>query len=63
VNWRITLPLVGGAILILIAVGIFRACNSRKTRDPLENVPPAVYQPQKNNSRSTLPVPTQQPRR
>lgn len=58
VNWRIALPLVGGVILILASVGIFRACNTREAKDPLADVPPAVYQPQKRDSGNTLPVPT-----
>jgi len=61
VNWRVALPLVGGLILILAAVGIYRMWNSHKAKDPLANVPPAVYQPQRNNSGNTLPVPA--PRR
>lgn len=62
VNWRIALPLGGGLILLLVVVGIFRACNNRKTRDPLANVPPAVYQPQKKVSGNTLPIPALQRR-
>ena len=61
VNWRIALPLVGGLILVLIVVGVFRACSSQKAKDPLADVPPAIYQPQKSNSGNTLPVPA--PRR
>lgn len=61
VNWRIALPLGGGLILILVVVGIFRACSSQKAKDPLADVPPAVYQPQRTNSGNTLPVPA--PRR
>lgn len=62
VNWRIALPLLGTLILIFAVVGIFRACSARKAKDPLADVPPAVYQPQKKNSGNTLPVPVS-PRR
>jgi hypothetical protein len=62
VNWRIALPLVGGLILILVSIGIWRMWNTHKTKDPLADVPPAVYQPQRSNSGNTLPVPAQ-PRR
>ncbi|MEO7299485.1 MAG: helix-turn-helix domain-containing protein [Verrucomicrobiota bacterium] len=58
VNWRIALPVVGGLILILAVVGIWRMWSSHKAKDPLADVPPAVYQPLKNNSGNTLPVPT-----
>jgi cytoskeletal protein RodZ len=61
VNWRIAVPLVGGLILILAVAGIWRMWSSHKAKDPLANVPPAVYQPKKNSG-NTLPVPTQ-PRR
>lgn len=58
VNWRIALPLVGGLILILVIVGIWRMWSSHKAKDPLADVRPAVYQPQKKDSGNTLPVPT-----
>jgi cytoskeletal protein RodZ len=63
VNWRIALPLVGGLILLLAIIGIWRMWSSHKAKDPLADVPPAVYQPQKRDSGNTLPVPTQTPRR
>lgn len=62
VNWRVALPLLAALILIFAVVGTFRACSKRKARDPLADVPPAVYQPKKSDSGNTLPVPTQ-PRR
>jgi cytoskeletal protein RodZ len=58
VNWRVALPVVGGLILILAVVGIWRMWSSHKAKDPLADVPPAVYQQQKKNSGNTLPVPT-----
>jgi cytoskeletal protein RodZ len=57
VNWRIVLPLGGAAILLLAIFGIWRAWTSHKAKDPLADVPPGIYQPQKNNSGNTLPVP------
>ena len=62
VNWRIALP-VGGTILVLLLIfWSYRAWNTRKTKDPLADVKPGIYQPQKKNSGNTLPVPAQ-PRR
>ena len=57
VNWRIALPLVGILILILAAVGFWRMWSSHQAKDPLADVPPAVYQPQRDSG-NTLPVPT-----
>lgn len=58
VNWRIALP-VGGTIILLFAIfWIYRAWNTHKAKDPLADVKPGVYQPQKKNSGNTLPVPT-----
>jgi cytoskeletal protein RodZ len=62
VNWRIALPIGGTVILLLAVLWIFRACSSQKAKDPLADVKPAVYQPQKKSTGNTLPVPTQ-PRR
>jgi cytoskeletal protein RodZ len=61
VNWRIALPILGGLILLLIIISVWRAWSSHKAKDPLADVPPAVYQPQRTNSGNTLPVPA--PRR
>lgn len=61
VNWRIALPVGGTIILLLISLWIYRAWSDHKTKDPLADVKPGVYQPQKKNSGNTLPVPV--PRR
>lgn len=61
VNWRIALPLGGGLILLLAIFGIWRAWSTYKAKDPMADIPPAVYQPQKRSSGDVLPVPA--PRR
>ena len=57
VNWRIALPVGGTIILLLAALGIYRVWSHQKTKDPLADVSPGIYQPAKNNSGDTLPVP------
>ncbi len=57
VNWRIALPLLGLLILVLVGVSIYRMWSTHQAKDPLADVPPAIYQPQRNPG-DTLPVPT-----
>lgn len=57
VNWRIALPVGGVLLLVLAILGIWRAWTSHQAKDPLADVPPAIYQPQKRTSGDVLPVP------
>lgn len=57
VNWRIALPVGGTIILLLATFWIYRAWSINKAKDPLADVKPGIYQPQKKNSGNTLPVP------
>ncbi|MEO6181762.1 MAG: helix-turn-helix domain-containing protein [Verrucomicrobiota bacterium] len=61
-NWRIVLPAAAIIMVVLVSVGIWRMWSNHKAKDPLADVPPAVYQPQKRSSGDVLPVPTQQRR-
>ncbi len=61
-NWRIVLPVLGIALLVLLSAGAWRIWSSHKAKDPLADVPAGVYQPPKRSSGDVLPVPTQ-PRR
>jgi cytoskeletal protein RodZ len=59
INWRIALPLlVLGIGLLLLVVG-YRAWRTAQSRDPLQKLPPGVYQSPNISSNSMLPVPGQ----
>lgn len=60
VNWRIALPLLLIGVGILAAIFGYRAWRTAQTRDPLQDLPPGVYQPTHPNSGNMLPVPGQQ---
>jgi cytoskeletal protein RodZ len=54
-NWKVGFAgLVTIATVVIIGLSLF-AWRHHKTRDPLKNLPPAVYQP--GNAGDTLPLP------
>ena len=55
INWRVALPLFVTALLLLISLLIYRSWQDQKTRDPLENLGPGLYQGR--NSGETIPLP------
>ncbi len=63
VDWRKGAMLL--AALVLVGLVIFGAWVWRRfqARDPLANVPAAVYKPVKTNQGDTLPLPSPMPRR
>lgn len=60
INWRITLTLIIGGLILLFAVLGWRAWVTHKTRDPLAGLGPGAYQPKKSDG-EYLPIPTPKP--
>jgi cytoskeleton protein RodZ len=55
--------LVGGLGVLVIGVVCFLTWKHYRTRDPLQDVKPGIYQPVQTNRGPTLPLPTNAPRR
>ena len=56
VNWRIASVVLGGVVLLLIVLLGMSIWRGRNTSNPINDLPPAVYQP--SSSGETLPLPT-----
>lgn len=56
INWRIALPVLGLAVIILIAVMGYRAWHRHQNADPLSDLGPGLYQPA-NSPGETLSIP------
>ena len=56
VNWRVALPSIGAALLLLLLILAFRAWRRYESKDPLSKLGPGLYQPQKESG-DTLPLP------
>lgn len=63
VNWRVALPFLGAAILLLAAVMSYRAWRNHQSKDPLSDLGPGLYQPTKKTSGDTLPLPPASPKK
>jgi cytoskeleton protein RodZ len=63
VDWRKGLIALGVIILVLAAVLGYRSARQHRTTDPLKGQKPATYQPPRNSSGETLPLPTPAPKR
>jgi cytoskeletal protein RodZ len=63
VNWRVALPSLGAALLLLVAVLSYRAWRNHQSRDPLANLGPGLYQPKQKQSGDTLPLPPASPKK
>jgi len=56
INWRVALPLVILALILLVAVFSYRIYTNSKTNDPLKDLGPGMYQPPASGE--TLQIPT-----
>jgi len=61
VNWRVALPSLGAALLLLAGFLGYRAWRQHQTKAPLNGLGPGVHQPAAGGSGNTLPLP--QPRK
>jgi len=57
VNWRIVLPLLVVAVVLVSFILGYRAWAEYRTRDPLSKLGPGQYQPPQPDPIETLPVP------
>lgn len=55
INWTLALPIIVVALILFAAIFSYRVYRERKTRDPLQNLGPGLYQPK--TSGETLPLP------
>jgi len=63
VNWRVALPALGAALLLLVAVLGYRAWRTQQAKDPLSDLGPGLYQPQQKPAGDTLPLPPGSPKK
>ena len=63
VNWRVALPSLGAALLLLVAVLSYRVWRNRQSKDPLADLGPGLYQPRQQQSGDTLPLPPSSPKK
>ena len=63
VNWRVALPALGAALMLLALVLAYRVWRSQQSKDPLSNLGPGLYQPPQKQSGDTLPLPPAQPKK
>ncbi len=63
VNWRVALPSLGAALVVLIGILAYRAWATHRSRDPLANLGPGLYQPAAPEPGETLPVPSPSPKK
>ena len=61
VNWRVALPSLGVALALLLAILGYRTWRAHRSKDPLVNLGPGVYQPVEKQSGDTLPLPSPTP--
>jgi len=62
-DWRKTGLVLGTLAVVLLVVGIFAGWRHFGSRNPLADLPPAVYQPAGSSSGETLPLTNAIPRR
>src|SRR6266536_5155318 len=62
VNWRVALPSLGGALVLLALILAYRVWGGRQSKDPLNNLGPGLYQPSQKQSADKLPLPPAQPK-
>ncbi|HEY6168182.1 MAG TPA: helix-turn-helix domain-containing protein [Verrucomicrobiae bacterium] len=58
-NWRVVLPVLGVALLLIIAIYSYRGWRERRAKDPLSGINPGLYQPR--NTGETVHLPTTPP--
>jgi cytoskeletal protein RodZ len=64
-DWRKAVVVLGLIVAIGLLIGIHAIWRHYRTRDPLKDLPPAVYQPAASDSGETLPLtntPSRRPR-
>ena len=61
-NWRISVALVALLLFLILAVAVIRS-RTRTPSNPLKNLGPGLYQPPKDRSGDTLPLPPASPKR
>jgi cytoskeletal protein RodZ len=59
-NWRISVGIVAALLFLVLAVAVIRS-RTRAPQNPLKNLGPGLYQPSKEHSGETLPLPTPPP--
>jgi cytoskeletal protein RodZ len=63
VDWRKGVWVAGTLAMLIIVIVSYLAWKHYRSRDPLRNVKPGIYQPAQTNRGPTLPLPTNAPRR
>ena len=63
VNWRVAVPSLLGALLVLVAVLGYRVWRTYQSRDPLSELGPGLYQPAQRPAGETLPLPPPPPKK
>jgi cytoskeletal protein RodZ len=56
VNWRVASVVIGGLVVLAVIYFGYAAILNYRNRDPLKNLPPAVYKSTGKNSGDTLPL-------
>jgi cytoskeletal protein RodZ len=56
-NWKTSLGIFGGGLLVLVVVGSYFVWRHYRTTDPLKNLKPGLYQSTQTYSGQTLPLP------
>ncbi len=57
VNWRVALPSLGVALLLLVSYLGYRAWHRAHSQDPLSRLGPGLHQPSHPGAGDTLPLP------
>jgi len=57
VNWRVALPSLGAALLLLAGFLGYRAWRQQRAQDPLNGLGPGIHQSGAGGSGNTLPLP------
>jgi cytoskeleton protein RodZ len=57
VNWRVALPVLGVALVLLAAFLGYRTWRQHQSKDPLNGLGPGVHQTAPGGSGNTLPLP------
>lgn len=62
VNWRVALPSLGAALALLLLIFGYRLWRAHRSKDPLKDLGPGLYQPTQKQSGDTLPLPPAPPK-
>jgi len=61
VNWKVVIPVLGIAVVLVISIYAYRAWATAKARDPLADLGPGLYQSTQQVSGDVLPLPQPRP--